>query len=142
MSLPVAAKARLCAQASHEPLANQGLIKLDSPTVHRVGVMIFLQLTVNLGWCDNWFKGDVTTAFLQGQDRDIASRGRLFLELPSKYLGVFQGLPIGALFEVIKSVYGLPDAPQVWWEEVTRCIVTVFWFSSFTNGRGVYDLVP
>ena len=40
--LPVKAKARLCAQASHEPLAKQELIKLDSPTVHRVGVMLFL----------------------------------------------------------------------------------------------------
>ena len=116
MPLPVAAKARLCAQASHELLAKQGLIKLDSPTVHRVGVMIFLQLTVNLGWLDNWFKGDVTTAFLQGQDRDVASRGRLFLEPPSKSLGTFEGLPHGALLEVIKSVYGLPDAPRAWWE--------------------------
>ena len=39
--LPVRAKARLCAQASREPTAMEGLAKLDSPTVQRVGMMIF-----------------------------------------------------------------------------------------------------
>ena len=82
--LPVKAKARLCAQTSHEPLAKQGLIKLDSPTVHRVGVMIFLQLTINFGWLGRWIKGDVTSAFLQGRKRDAQTRGRLFLEPPTK----------------------------------------------------------
>ena len=35
--LPVKAKARICAQGFSEPLARAGLVKLDSPTVQRVG---------------------------------------------------------------------------------------------------------
>ena len=50
MPLPIKAKARLCAQASREPLAMMGQLKLDSPTVQRVGINIFLQITTNLGW--------------------------------------------------------------------------------------------
>ena len=42
MHLPIAAKARLCAQGSREPMSLAGAIKLDSPTVQRLGVTIFL----------------------------------------------------------------------------------------------------
>merc|ERR1712020_421213 len=52
--LPVKAKARLCAQASGEPLAQAGLIKLDSPTVQRLGLMVFLQAVLNLKWTSTW----------------------------------------------------------------------------------------
>ena len=41
--LPVKAKARLCAQGSREPMSLNGMVKLDSPTVQRIGIMIFLQ---------------------------------------------------------------------------------------------------
>ena len=59
VDLPVKAKARLCAQAWNEPLAKAGLIKVDAPTVQRVGVMIFFQVTVQFGWIKHWRKGDV-----------------------------------------------------------------------------------
>ena len=119
-SLPVSAKARLCAQASREPLAMAGLIKLDSPTVQRIGVMIFVQLVVNFGWVDWWYKGDISTAFLQGKERDVETRGRLYLEPPARPL---EGVQAGSLLEVIKSVYGLPDAPRAWWEELTTYLI-------------------
>ena len=77
--------------------------------------MIFAQLIVNFDWFSTWRAGDITTAFLQGRDRDIASRGRLYLELPSRPLA---GVESGSLLEVTKSVYGLPDAPRAWWEEL------------------------
>ena len=48
LPLPVKAKARLCAQASREPMAKNGVLKLDSPTVQRVGVMVFLQTVASL----------------------------------------------------------------------------------------------
>ena len=57
------------------------MIKVDSPTVQRVGVMLFVQAVVNLGWTDNWMKGDISTAFLQGEDRDVEKLGKLYLEL-------------------------------------------------------------
>ena len=68
--LPVRAKARLCAQASREPLAAQGALKLDSPTVQRIGVMLFVQLTVNLQWLQHWIQADISSAFLQGQGNE------------------------------------------------------------------------
>ena len=67
--LPVKAKARLYAQAYEEPLAKAGLVKVDSSTKQRMRIMVFLQLTVNLGWIKQWRKGDVKAAFLQGKER-------------------------------------------------------------------------
>jgi len=115
--LPVMAKARLCAQAYDEPLAKAGLIKVDAPTVQRVGVMIFLQVMVNFEWIPHWRKGDVTAAFLQGKKRDVEKNGRLYLRQPRNR--PLKGVPAGCLLEVIQSVYGLPDAPRAWWEELT-----------------------
>ena len=115
--LPVKAKARLCAQGSKEPLAKAGMVKLDSPTVQRIGIMIFLQLTANFGWYDTWRKGDISSAFLQGTERDVDAKGRLFLRPPRDR--PLDGVDEGDLLEVLKSVYGLPDAPRSWWEQVT-----------------------
>ena len=77
--LAVKAKARLCAQAFNEPLARAGLIKVDSPTIQRVGIMIFLQLIANFGWTQHWRKGDIKAAFLQGKERDVEANGRLYI---------------------------------------------------------------
>ena len=117
IQLPIKAKARLCAQGSSEPMALEGKAKLDSPTVQRIGIMIFLQLTANFSWYDTWRKGDISSAFLQGTERDVQTKGRLFLEPPRGR--PLRGVSPGDLLEVLKSVYGLPDAPRAWWEEVT-----------------------
>jgi len=119
--LPVKAKARLCAQAWNEPLAKAGLIKVDAPTVQRVGVMIFLQFTVNFKWVKHWRKGDVKAAFLQGKNRDVEVNGRLYLRPPKGR--PLSGVGFGALLEVLKSVYGLPDAPRAWWDEIVGFLV-------------------
>ena len=105
-----------------EPTALAGMAKLDSPTVQRLGVMIFLQLILNLGWTKYWIKCDISSAFLQGQERDVKTKGRLFLNPPKRPL---EGVPEGSLLEVVKSVYGLPDAPRAWWEEVTSFLRTL-----------------
>ena len=78
--------------------------------------MLFLQLVANFGWFNSWYKGDISAAFLQGRDRDVKTKGHLYLEPPSRPL---EKVPPGALLEVVKSVYGLPDAPRAWWEELT-----------------------
>ena len=79
--------------------------------------MVFLQLVVNFEWIPHWRKGDVTAAFLQGKKRDTEKNGRLFLKQPRNR--PLKGVPPGCLLEVIQSVYGLPDAPRAWWEEIT-----------------------
>ena len=76
--LPLRAKARLCAQAFNEPLARAGVIKVDSPTVQRIGINIFLQLVVNFRWQKWWRKGDIKSAFLQGKERDVSALGKLY----------------------------------------------------------------
>ena len=102
-------KAHLCAQAYDEPVAKAGLVKVDSPTVQRMGVMVFLQLTVKFKWTQFWRKGDVKAAFLQGKERDTDTLGKLYLRQPrSRKL---PGVPNGCLLEVLRSVDGSPDAP-------------------------------
>ena len=76
--LPVKAKARLCAQGFTEPLAKAGLVKLDSPTVQRVGIMIFLQLVCNFDWFDTWRKGDISSAFLQELNETIQKANYIY----------------------------------------------------------------
>ena len=34
-------------------------------------------------------------------------------------LTTLEGVLVGAILEVVKSVYGLPGAPRAWWTEVT-----------------------
>ena len=46
----------------------------------------------------------------------MSARGRLFSVPPSRPL---EGVEEGVLLEVVKSVYGLPDAPRAWYEELT-----------------------
>ena len=101
-------------------MALAGLIKLDSPTVQRLGLMVFLQAVLNLRWTATWRKGDISSAFLQGKARDVDRLGRLYLEPPKRPL---EGVQEGCLLEVAKSVYGLPDAPRAWFEELTGYLV-------------------
>ena len=84
---------------------------------------MFVQAVVNLGWIDNWMKGDISTAFLQGTKRDTEKLGQLYLQPPKKMIGKLKGVEPGALFELRKSVYGLPDAPRAWWNELTKYLV-------------------
>ena len=84
-------------------MALEGKAKLDSPTVQRIGIMIFLQLTANFSWYDTWRKGDISSALLQGAERDVATKGRLFLEPPRGR--PLKGVAQGDLQRVLKSVY-------------------------------------
>jgi len=114
--LLVHAKARMRAQDFTEPLAEARLVKLDSPTVQQVGIMIFLQLVANFNWFKTWRKGDISSAFLQGTERDD-SKGKLYLRPPRDR--PLAGVDPGDLVEVLTSMHGLPDAPRAWFEEVT-----------------------
>ena len=91
--------------------------------------MVFLQLTVNFKWTHRWRKGDVQTAFLQGKKRDTDTLGKLYLRQPKSRR--LPGVPEGCLLEVLRSVYGLPDAPRAWWEEFTGFLLSL----GFTHSR-------
>ena len=51
--LPVKAKARLCLQGHLCPDSRTGKLEVDSPTIERVSIMIFLHLVTNFGWTKN-----------------------------------------------------------------------------------------
>ena len=54
--------------------------------------------------------GDVTGAFLESDDL-MRQKGKVYLSQPN---GGIPGLEPGQLLEVIKPIYGLNDAPQLW----------------------------
>ena len=134
------AKARLCAQAFNEPLARAGVIKVDSPTVQRIGINIFLQLVVNFRWQRWWRKGDIKSAFLQGKERDVDALGKLYLRPPRGR--PLPGVPQGALLEVVRSVYGLPDAPLAWWEELSGFLKEIGFVSSRVDPAFMIHYLP
>jgi len=84
--------------------------------------MIFLQVVASLKWLDSLAAGDISAAFLQGRDRSSrdASLPPLYMEQPRGR--PLPGLQPGQLIQVIKGVFGLPDAPRAWWEEFSSTI--------------------
>ena len=103
--------------------------------------MLFIQCALNFDWLERWYKGDDTSAFLQGRKRDTATRGKLYLEVPVRSLTELDGVPAGAILEVVKSVYGLPGAPRAWWTEVTTFLKDVG-APTFLDGRCLLGVVP
>ena len=122
--LEVAAKARLTAQGQREKAAMDGLVKLDSPTAQRVSFFVMLQITVSRGWARNTAVADIKCAFLQGKGREEQGfTTKLYLRQPrSKGL---PGLTLGQLLEVLKSVYGLPDAARAWFDALVEVLVAL-----------------
>ena len=56
---------------------------------------------------------DVSCALLRGRDREVEEP--LFFESSSQGL---PGIEKGALIEIVKGVFGLPDSPRGWWKEL------------------------
>ncbi|CAE7707379.1 RE1 [Symbiodinium sp. CCMP2592] len=115
--LPVKAKARLCLQGHLCPDSKTGLVQVDSPTVERVSTMIFLHLVTSLGWSQNWFVGDISNAFLQGAP--LKDKPDMFMRQPKQGL---KGMAPGQIIKLLKPVYGRPDAPRAWYEELSRIL--------------------
>ena len=56
---------------------------------------------------------DLSCAFLRGKSREVEDP--LFFEPTSRGL---PGIEKGALIEIVKGVFGLPDSPRRWWNEL------------------------
>jgi len=112
--LPLKAKAKLCLAGHLCPDSLSGEIQVDSPTVERVSTMYFLHMVISMGWLTNWFIGDMSNAFLQG----APLQGKvMYMRQPRQGL---PGLKKGQIMRLIKSVYGRPDAPRAWFNELAR----------------------
>jgi hypothetical protein len=117
--LALRAKARLCIQGQFDPDSASGNIQLDAPTVQHTSLLVFLHCVISFGWLDNWFSGDISSAFLQGKP---SSGQPLYMYQPS------QGIPgcdKGQIFKLIRPVYGRPDAPRAWYEALSGFIMEV-----------------
>ena len=121
--LSLKAKERLCGAGQDEPDAQEGLLKLDAPTVQRVGFFCFLQVVVQKRWLAWFYLGDISEAFLQGTRRNTGKR--LFLRQPK---GGLPGLDPRQLLEVLKGIFGLPDAPRGWFVELAGFLVGTLGF--------------
>lgn len=114
--MPLKAKARLCLAGHLCPDSMSGELQLDSPTIERLSTMIFLHNVVSNGWLKNWFVGDISNAFLQGAPLE----GKvMYMRQPKQGL---PGLIPGQLLRLLKSVYGRPDAPRAWYNELARVL--------------------
>ena len=91
-------------------LDRQGqVIQTDSPTATRPGFRLACQAAANNGW--DLCHIDLKTAFLQGEpfnaERDVVA------QLPPE-----AGLPPYMGARLVKSAYGLKDAPRLWWNRL------------------------
>jgi hypothetical protein len=113
-SLETALKARWCIRGYLDP----DLLDLEtaSPTLSNEGFSIALQLLSSCGW--RMTIGDIEAAFLRG-DEMKREKGRVLVKLPKDGI---PGVPDGSIIELHKPVYGLADAPKLWWQSLTKAL--------------------
>ena len=134
-ALPTRAKARLCLQGHLCPDARTGQVQVDSPTVERVSTMLFLHLAVSHGWAKNWFIGDISNAFLQGAP--LIGKEPMYMKPPKQGL---KGVKPTQLLKLLKPVYGRPDAPRAWYEELARVLTGELGFCKSAIDPAVFML--
>lgn len=120
--MPLKAKARLCLAGHLCPDSLSGEVQVDSPTIERLSTMIFLNMIVCRRWLDNWYVGDISNAFLQGAP--LVGK-EMFMRQPKQGL---PGLQPKQLLKLRKAVYGRPDAPRAWYNELARTLTQDFHF--------------
>lgn len=112
-SLGIRAKARLCVQGQNDPDCLSGDVKLDAPTIQHSSFMTFLHCVVSFGWVANLRNGDISSAFLQGEE----TQGEpLYMHLPERGL---PNLVDGQILRLKRPVYGRPDAPRAWYNQIS-----------------------
>ncbi|CAE7631963.1 RE1 [Symbiodinium sp. CCMP2592] len=134
-ALPVRAKARLCLQGHLCPDSQTGQVQVDSPTVERVSTMLFLHMCISYGWSQNWFIGDISNAFLQGAP--LQGKEAMYMRPPKQGL---KGVGPNQILKLLKPVYGRPDAPRAWYEELAKVLTQELGFSKSYIDPAVFML--
>ena len=91
-------------------------LERQSPTLSMEGLSICLQILASMKW--QLIIADVEGVFLQGEPL-TRKGGRLFVKIPK------EGVPNQSnedVVEVLKSVYGLSDAPRAWWTNFSNTL--------------------
>lgn len=106
-----AAKGRIVLIGYEDPDLQE--IQSAAPTMTRRTRQLCLQLASIKGW--RTLKGDVKSAFLQG---DAVEEKRDLFAVPVDELADALQIPRGSAVQVVKSCYGLVNAPASWFQKV------------------------
>ena len=104
------AKSRIVLPGHTDP--DLGSVRTDSPTTQESAVRLTLCLAASRSWCVFLF--DVSTAFLSGK-----AVGRELYVRPPRDLA---GIHAGELWRILRSAYGLAEAPRLWYERAKECL--------------------
>ena len=108
------AKARLVCGGHRDP--DIALLRTDSPTTDALGVQLILVIAASFRW--SLQAGDVSTAFLSG----VFDSRNLYMRPPREGL---PGVSPSSLLELKKGVYGLCNAPRLWWRKLRQVLLTL-----------------
>ena len=110
-------KARLVVLGYEDPDLTE--IPRDSPTLQKESRSLLLQLCASRKWRIRSF--DVKTAFLRGSRRD----NRVLGLDPPQELRIKMGLKDTEICELLKSAYGLVNAPFLWYSELKDSLLSL-----------------
>lgn len=116
--LSLKAKARLCVQGQNDPDCLSGEVQLDAPTIQHASFLTFLHCVISFGWLENWRSGDISSAFLQGEE---TVGNPLYMFLPESGL---PNLGKDQILRLKRPVYGRPDAPRAWYNQISSFIMS------------------
>lgn len=119
LMVPLIAKSRLVVPGHQDP--QLGSFRSDSPTVALQGVRLAKALAQQRGWLAESF--DVTTAFLSGEP----TTRKIHVKAPEGGLPAVNDWPAieaGSLLQVLKSAYGLTEAPRLWYLKAVKELST------------------
>ena len=116
-TLPLVAKSRLVVPGHRDP--DLGGFRTDAPTVGATATKIAKAIAQARGWV--LWSFDVTTAFLSGErtDREIYVRAPPEGLPKTKQMEAVTG---GQLLRVLKSAYGLTEAPRLWYLKACKLL--------------------
>ena len=92
--------------------------RTDSPTASLTSTYVGLSIVAHFGWELEGF--DVEAAFLTGNKM---SREVYFKPLK----GGLPGLPAGCLLRAVKGLFGVPEAPRLWYLEISETAIKSGW---------------
>ena len=108
-------KARWCVKGYLDP---DGLeLQTATPTLSNEGFAVTLQLIASYKW--EMVIADVEGAFLRG-DNIERQKGRILVRLPPGGVPGYDEKE--TVCELVKPVYGLVDAPRLWWNSLTKTL--------------------
>ena len=108
-------KARWCIRGYLDPDILD--LATAAPTLSPEGFATIVQMITSKRW--HLKIADIEAAFLRGDDMK-RTQGKVLVRVPRD--GIPQ-LAHDAIIELIKPVYGLADAPRLWWKSLTKSLV-------------------